>query len=100
MLHRRLARDYETLPASSEAINKSRLRKAIEMFQARLSGDPGWRDRRLGRRIQPIVPTAPAGTRVMVFPLRPDLSIAVELPCDLRVREAQLLSPWLTSMAR
>jgi hypothetical protein len=79
---------------------KSRLRKAIDLFQARLSGDPDWRDQRLGRGIQPIVATAPADTRVVVFPLRPDLTIAVELPHDLRVREAQLLSLWLTSMAR
>ncbi len=56
------------------------------------AGEPGW------WQTASTVPPAPrTPTLIHRFPLRPDLSIAVEVPADLRRSEADLLHTWLCS---
>ncbi|MFC0532108.1 hypothetical protein [Phytohabitans kaempferiae] len=78
----------------SNATCITRLRRAFEIHRAWLDGDPGWDTKlRVSRK------TA-SGTYVTRLPLRPGMDIAIELPHDLTVAEAHLLSTWLATRAR
>lgn len=58
------------------------------------AGEPDW-----WRTPSTTPPATPAPTLIHRFPLRPGLSIAIELPADLRRQEADLLHRWLRTLA-
>jgi hypothetical protein len=85
----------------SAATYLTRLRRGIELYQAFLSGNPDWRAAPLPRSTYRPPNTPLSGlldghaVRVVTFPLRPDLTIVMELPNDLRRDEVDLITAWL-----
>jgi hypothetical protein len=76
----------------------SRLRCGLNLYQAFLSNAPDWRTARptdVQRRVAVRQRAKTAPTRVVSFPLRPNLNLAFELPNDLRREEADLIAAWL-----
>jgi len=82
----------------SSATYLVRLRRGLEIYKAYLSADPDWRAPAPSCR-QTRTSTGGAATRAVTFPLRPNLTIVVELPTDLGPDEAKLLAAWLAGYA-
>ena len=104
LLDRYIARRGANLHSAASYL--TRLRRGTELYRAFLSGNPQWRTApppRSGYR-PPNTPLSglldSRAVRVVTFPLRPDLTIVMEIPNDLRRDEVDLIAAWLARHTR